>query len=171
MTNRVQKAIDIFLDALNNGELIAGDCTKCAVGNLVKEGMGYTDYNRDTLICIPHGDGYGKAFLNWSFLFYTEDFEQIVLKNPRGFLKKYPEIKQQIDSTGFTLKELMAIEYEFETSSKINMFNKNLHTSFEIRQDQVKALGNVIELMMKFDDCKENVQEVFTNKVKVYETV
>lgn len=38
MTQRVQKAIDIFLDAINNGTLAKGSCTRCAVGNLVRAG-------------------------------------------------------------------------------------------------------------------------------------
>ena len=34
MTPRIQEAIDVFLDAINNGTLAKGTCTACAVGNL-----------------------------------------------------------------------------------------------------------------------------------------
>ena len=40
MTERISKAIDIFLDAVNNGTLAKGTCIACAVGNLVAHGMG-----------------------------------------------------------------------------------------------------------------------------------
>ena len=39
MNNRITKAIDIFLDAINEGTLAKGNCCACAVGNLVAHGM------------------------------------------------------------------------------------------------------------------------------------
>ena len=41
MTERIKKAIDIFLDAINNGTLAKGTCIACAVGNLVADAINY----------------------------------------------------------------------------------------------------------------------------------
>ena len=76
MTPRIQKAIDIFLDAINQGTLAKGSCAACAVGNLVAHGLNYDLIN----------NGLGSAYLwknkagehqypNWDSLFVTSDDE------------------------------------------------------------------------------------------------
>lgn len=164
MTRRIERAMDIFLDALNTNNLIPGDCTKCAVGNLVRVGMGYgEEYKLPESESEPFVFGYikddpfSKYFLNWSVLFATS-FKDQDLRNKeeqKELLKKYPILKQQIDSTGFTIDELSQIEYAFETNAGHD------------RAGQIKGLEAVVQVMMGFDDSKENVKEVFTDKAEL----
>lgn len=46
---RVQKAIDIYLDAINNGTLAKGSSAACAVGNLTAAALGATITRREGL--------------------------------------------------------------------------------------------------------------------------
>lgn len=167
MTDRVKNAIDVLLDAINNRTLAKGDCTACAVGNLVANGMGYSkeQYNLNVLEKLDYNYGYK----NWSCLFCTDfNVQTIVSKRNRNYiLKKYPEIKEQINSTGFTLDELAQIEKAFETNTKIHFRDYEKCTDSEILKDQIKGLEAVVEVMLSFDNSKADVKEVFTSKVNV----
>lgn len=115
MTPRIQKAIDIFLDAINNGTLAKGTCVACAVGNLVAEGM------RGSITKVDYvgGTSFSCSITNsnWAELFATNMYKQEV----------YPEEElegdirtlayQNIESTDFTKEELMQIEFAFETNT------------------------------------------------------
>lgn len=147
MTPRIQRAIDIFLDAINNGTLAKGICAKCAVGNL----------------CGGNGA--------WAHLFITIDNRQ-TLRNgdiPTFHFHKHPiDIKMGLEAisvTEFTESELAKIEYAFETNSKIDIDYYEFYSKEEIRADQIKGLEAVIKVMLEFDDCKEDdIKEIFTEK-------
>jgi hypothetical protein len=162
MTERVQKAIDIFLDSLNDGTLIAGNCAACAVGNLVAANCGVklyltTDSCGDKIV-RPE---YDSAFLpelgreaklrSWVNLFCT-GLRQ-VRANIEGFI---PETQEEmmaiVNRTGFTIDELAEIEYTFETVAS--------------HQGVIHALEAVVQVMLNFDDNVEDVKEVFTNKAE-----
>jgi len=159
MTQRVKDAIDVFLDAINNGTLAKGSCTACAVGNLVAHGMGGT--------ISTDGRGYVNCDVNnfaWGYYFSTSNGSQKVV-NPNF---EEPDLVECINATSFSLEEIMAIEYAFETNTSIYhteyfKVNKEL-----IKQDQIKGLEAVIETMLAFEnDTETNVKEVFTNKVLI----
>ena len=155
MTQRISKAIDIFLDSVNNGTLAKGNCVACAVGNLVAHGLGGE---------ITHDSGFKCSVDNtsWSEAFSTSDFEQTVLEDK--FV--YERVVRNIEATDFTIDELMAIEYAFETKTKIHANSYYHYSPKAIRADQIRGLEAVINVMMKFDDVKADVKEVFTNKLE-----
>jgi hypothetical protein len=160
MTQRIQKAIDVFLDSLNNGTLVAGNCSACAVGNLVADAFGIEYYVSGTSVtysnyCSIHINGESPTV--WSNFFCNgkerenDNLEQI---------KAMDIICKQ---TGFTLKELAAIEKTFEsTCGAIN----NPHEEVSPTKVHIKGLAAVVELMMTFDDVQESVEEVFTSKAE-----
>ena len=155
MTQRISKAIDIFLDAVNNGTLAKGNCVACAVGNLVSHGLGGE---------ITHDNRFKCSVDNtsWSDAFSTSDFEQTVLEDK--FVNE--SVVRNIEATDFTIDELMAIEYAFETKTKIHANSYHHYSPEAIRADQIRGLEAVIKVMMKFDDVKADVKEVFTNKLE-----
>jgi hypothetical protein len=155
MTERISKAIDIFLDAVNNGTLAKGNCVACAVGNLVAHGLGceITYYNR--FRCSVDNT-------SWSSAFYTADFEQTV----NEWRLSYDDVIRNIEATDFNIEELMAIEYAFETNTKIHAETYHHYSPEAIRADQVRGLEAVVNVMMGFDDVKADVKEVFTNKLE-----
>lgn len=158
--NRIEKAADIFLDAVNAGTLAKGTCAACAVSNLVAHGMGIEIKKEDISRLFSGVPRYGM----WGHNFQT---------NSRGFQsisssdKHISEVLECVDATDFTLEELRKIENTFERSSKINFLNYPLHTSQEIREDQIRGLEAVLNLMMTFENEKEqDVKEIFTNKLE-----
>lgn len=162
MTTRVQNAIDVFLDALNEGTLAKGTCVACAVGNLVAAGLGAKIFKeRGFFRCDT--DNY-----SWSDIFATtwggqnKRFGLLESNNP-DIIK----IKKMMETTGFTPQELAKIEFAFETNCSIPHNRYFQHSKKEIRQDQIKGLKAVVEVMMTFDDIKEDVNEVFTKKAEL----
>lgn len=155
MTQRISKAIDIFLDAVNNGTLAKGSCVACAVGNLVAHGMGGEITHQNIFKCSVDNT-------SWSDAFYTADFEQTV--HDRAFDKEL--VVKNIEATDFNIEELMAIEYAFETNSLIHFDEYEFLSAETIRADQIRGLEAVINAMMGFDDIKADVKEVFTNKLE-----
>jgi len=157
MTKRIEKAIDIFLDAINNGTLAKGSCTACAVGNLVAHGMNGTITGKG---CWFNSDVDNDM---WGYLFTTGVGSQTIHTSQ----VKNPKVISNIEATDFTWRELAQIEYAFEMNTKINSNCYLNHSREEIKQDEINALEAVIEVMMGFDEVEENIKEVFTNKVIV----
>jgi hypothetical protein len=166
MQKRVENAINIFLDALNNKTLVKGDCTKCAVGNLIREGCKYSnmEYNKDILPLE------GDTIINWSMLFCTEYGIQKFHKDKIDrVLYIYPEVKKQFDSVDFTIEELAEIEKTFERNTKIYGCQYERFSEEEIRKDQIKGLEAVVKVMLGFSekDRDISVYEVFTKKAEL----
>lgn len=159
MTNRIQNAIDIFLDAINKGTLVKGNCVACAVGNLVAAGIGGTitiNYDYGVVIC-------DKDNWAWNTYFFTCDGKQKVT----NYMQDVPSVIKNIKATEFTAKELMQIEYTFETNTDIPLSAYQYNTNEAIRADQIKGLEAVVKVMLEFDKCSDSVAEVFTNKAEL----
>ena len=163
MTERVQKAIDIFLDSLNDGTLIAGNCAACTVGNLVAANCGVKlrltiDSCGDKTVSIEHDTAFlpeiGKPakLRSWVNLFCTGEFGQTRASIKAFTPKMQEEMLAIVNRTGFTINELAEIEYTFETVAK--------------HQGVISALEAVVQVMLNFDDNVEDVKEVFTNKAE-----
>jgi len=162
MTERVQRAIDIFLDSLNDGTLVAGSCAACAVGNLVAANCGVKLYSRldsdgDKTVTTEYNTvflpelGKPARLRSWVNLFCTGDSQT------RGNIQDFSSDLQEemlaiVNRTGFTIDELAEIEYTFETVAR--------------HQGVIHALEAVVKVMMNFDDNVEDVKEVFTNKAE-----
>ena len=159
MTNRIKNAIDIFLDAINKGTLAKGHCAACAVGNLVAAGIGGTiTINYDYGVASCDKDNY-----SWHEYFVTCDGTQKINKR----FEDLPSVVKNIKATEFTGKELMQIEYAFETNTDIPLADYQYCSPEAIRADQIKGLNAVVKVMLEFDDCSDSVAEVFTNKAEL----
>lgn len=160
MTPRIQRAIDVFLDALNDGTLRKGDCTMCAVGNLCRAAnipeIFAGGYWKDTAIAIP-----GR----WSYLFFTDVMG--VVQEPLKIGPKVIEAKRVLSYLEFTEEEVREIEHTFETNTNILHIHYDDHTPEFIKQDQIKGLEAVIKVMLGFEKQKDNVKEVFTKRAEL----
>lgn len=154
MTERIKKAIDIFLDAINNGTLNKGNCYQCAVGNLVAEGLG-----------LSNSDNYldKRTISKWHLAFCTGVDTQII--NKLNFDDE--EVLKCVKATDFSIEELMKIENTFERNSKIDYFSTCSYTAKELRNDKIKALEAVVKVMLSFDEDKSDVKEIFTSKAEL----
>lgn len=150
MTERIQEAIDVFLDAINNGTLAKGDCSACAVGNLLAHGIKKAGVNINSTL--------------WKYAFCTYDNGKQVINKENYDMKIFKYSK-------FTPAELAKIEYAFEINTSIPEWNYVLETPAEIKQDQIRGLHAVIEVMKGMDDVTFNTKDVFTDKVNIPEKV
>lgn len=162
MTKRVENAIDVFLDALNEGTLAKGSCIACAVGNLVASGLNgkilsiKDDFGQLDFKCTVDN-------LSWSDLFITSFDGQHIYEDSL----KDKKVLHNIDATDFSWQELAQIENTFEKNCKINYHSYCVHTKEEIRKDQIKGLEAVVQLMLTFDEDKTDVKKVFTKKAEL----
>lgn len=103
------KTIGILVKAYFDNTLMHGTCYACAVGNLVCAGMGY---KLGGMKQRGQWNG-GHAGPYWNNVFVT---------NPSTMLQIFDidanegRAKRQIDSTGYSAKELASIEFAFETA-------------------------------------------------------
>lgn len=130
MTPRFKRAYDLLIKAYFNDQLMAGDCRKCAVGN----------------IC--------EGWSGWFGLFSTfsgEQFYNLIAD------AKYPIIasleSQLFERTQYNRYDLAKIEYAFETTCKLDHFDSNISRK-AILEDQFNGLKAVIELLMSFDQIE-----------------
>ena len=169
MTKRIQNAIDIFLDAINEGTLAKGTCTACAVGNLVAHGMGSKVVNKDGLFETEPF----VANSIWSDLFMTDSFghQSLGSHKSNGLDEKikqpeYKSLRDAMEKIDFTVDELRQIEYVFETNTELTYDVYKHRTKEEVRADQIKGLEAVVKLMLTFDEQVDDVKEVFTTKAE-----
>ena len=152
MTGRIERAIDVFLDAINKGTLAKGSCTACAVGNLVAHGLGAKIQPRSFHCNMDN--------THWSDFFWSTSVGPVVT-----FRKMYdPNVIENIEATEFNWKELSRIEHAFESNAKIHADDYQRYSKEKIRADQIKGLEAVIKVMLEFDDQKLDVKEIFTKK-------
>jgi hypothetical protein len=158
MTQRVKDAIDVFLDAINNGTLAKGTCTACAVGNLVAHGMGGTISDDNGFFICDVGN------YKWGRYFSTDNGFQNVI-NPNF---EESDLLECVNATSFSLEELREIEYAFETNASIRHTNYHRFSKEDVKRDQINGLEAVIKVMLSFEeDTETNVKEVFTDKVLI----
>ncbi len=180
MTERINEAIEVFLKAIEVGSLAKGNCAACAVGNLVAHGM--IEKESDIIItnplnyeeslsevkevCFDDEDLGRVSSQNWSALFCTMvDGNQHIRR--ALYLEQIEAGLKVISYTKFTEEELAKIEYAFETNTEIGWSQYNYYTKEQIRQDQMRGLEAVVQVMLDFDDCKELVSEVFTKRAEL----
>ena len=125
-----QKSVDTLLDAYNQQELRHHNCYACAVGNLL------SDIAKEKGICIS----------DWAevFVFYTNRKEQIKKSLEESVVrwgddKRWQNGMNLINSSGYTVEELMKIEYAFETAD-------------DEEEEQYKGLCAVLEALKEIHE-------------------
>lgn len=129
-TKKFEHSVNVLLKAYLNDTLEHGNCFACAVGNLVASSMCI-----QLIKVTPYDPGYG-AYRNmwsngmrhkWNGVFVTTGKPGSKRQEIDGPYYR-DEAKKQIDSTGYSVKELAAIEFAFENAQLGNskddyMFN------------------------------------------------
>ncbi len=97
--------VDIILDAYNNKKLMHGSACGCFIGNIVEKRCKNLDY-KDIYL-----DG------NQVYTAYWYDVISNHYAKTNVDLKEL--VKEQIDSTGYTVEEVIALEQAFESAISI----------------------------------------------------
>lgn len=137
MTNqeKFEDTISILVKAYQNNTLQRGNCHACAVGNLIasKCGLVYDENN--------HWENNSPR---WYWVFIT------TFKGQHKSPNNYEGIsKEQIDSTGYTWKQLAKIEFAFESAPKGETKDESMFNG-------LMAVVDVLMKMHKIDKKKES---------------
>lgn len=158
-----EKTVNILLDAYNKGMLEHGNCTACAVGNMVQQACGYNhqlNYDGDL--------SWIEAFPEWRFVFLTyEKYQELSESSYSGLAK------EQIDSTGYTWKQLAEIEYAFESSISNTKEGYNFWRRAENqKQGQFIGLTAVLKVLKEIHETEPETHNENQEKLKeIYELV
>ena len=158
MTQRFEKAYNALYNAFMNDTLASGECTACAVGNIVADAMGckVEKWIGGILICYVDNSW-------WSNIFITVDNKQKVYEL-NDDVKYY---RQQIfNLTGYEWHELAQVEYAFEKNTKMKHAQYDKHTKQEIMEDQFNGLMAVMDVLIKLDEVAEGQKYKDTFKKK-----
>jgi hypothetical protein len=131
-----QKTVDILVQAYFDGTLIKGNCTACAIGNIVAFNLG---------ISIPKD----QILNHLSIKQVTELTGQVSMGN-----YSFSTNQAIINATGYSFEQLSLIEEAFESNSKIHWLNYHQYTEKKILQDQFKGLMAVVDVL---DEIHENL--------------
>lgn len=114
MKPEFHKTVNVLVQAYLNDTLVHGYCTACAVGNIVASSMGI-EVIKDDNFCGPDWSHSNPKWPN-VFLCTGEDptKENFQVVDSNGYEK--PDVKREIDSTGYTWQELAKIEFAFESA-------------------------------------------------------
>lgn len=135
------KTVDILVQAYLNDTLQHGNCYACAVGNMVAANKSYTYYEGMWV----------DAFSWWNSVFSTDVYygiQTIEINNYTG------DAKEQIDSTGYSVRELAEIELSFETAPRGN-------------SDDEWMFNGLMAVIGVLDKIHENTDTELTNNTKL----
>ncbi len=163
MTPRFEKSYNALYNAFMNDTLAKGTCVACAVGNIVADSMGVKI------------EKIGGTFFTservsfWSDIFFTSYGFQVVNQHTNE------QRERLFDLTGYSVDELMKIEFAFETNTKIHSYKyeKNYREALgisekDIMEDQFRGLMAVMDVLIELDNIEEGTKykETFNNKFK-----
>lgn len=158
ITPRVQKALDVLINAFNTDTLMSDSCTACAVGNLVADGKGATLESIFRVIFQARRNGELVDNHSW--------YLPVVAGWPMT-----SEVEEDIKSTNFNIEELRQIERAFEGAARIKHMEA-LHTSSEaIKKDLIKGLQAVAKCLLEMDGCTATVKEALCDRLPVQSDV
>lgn len=149
------KTVGILVKAYINETLLRADCAACAVGNIVAGNNGY-----DIKIIIG-GNCFGDNSAKWVGKKHPAENGWgnaaclfIVPENYTG------EAKRQIDSTGYSIKQVRLIEDAFMYP------NRNVINAFTGKWSQYKGLMSVVDCLMQIHEATTEeataAKELFT---------
>jgi len=157
-------SVDVLLDAYNDKKLKHGDCTACAVGNLVGDGMKKLgkSYTMDDLERM----GSRITLRTWTRLFVTSrpgHSRQFISKIPEKILGKDSVIRTHVECTGYHWKELARIEKAFESISKKTVRSENETLM------QFEGLCKVLDVLKEIHQVDQEVSSVSSERLqKIY---
>lgn len=142
-SERFDRAIKALVKGFFNETLAKGSCAACAVGNIVAECIDYK-LNKNSLNAWSSAGLKCNAY--WGSVFTTTNGKQRL-----DFDSYIDQAKENINSTGYTIKELAKIEYAFETNTQITFNKYRTHSKKEIMEDQYNGLMAVVDVLCEIE--------------------
>ena len=144
MNNRLKNSIEVLQKAYLKGTLEAGDCTACAVGNLVA------------------ASDYGGNISDWRYVFCTNEGSQ-KFYDSRDLMygDEYDLGLKAIEATGYSVVELARIEFAFESA-----LTEDEDDNMPEHQSQWIRLQAVLKVLFEIEGVEYNqeVEQPFLEK-------
>lgn len=134
MTTRFKNAVDSLVSAFFKDELTKGSCSNCALGCIIAH-----SFQLNNIVDVPVNF--------WKEAFITSENIQIV--NSKYFDHLF--LLKMVESTQYSIDEMMRIEYAFETNTLINWDLLAQKSNDEILQDLFNGLMAVVEVLCEID--------------------
>lgn len=166
-SERFDRAIAALVKGYMNNTLAKGTCTACAVGNMVAHSLNYQikrveDECTDE-IDFDFFDEDGELVLpSWRYVFMTMQLKGKRSRKNRQTLDMrhyYGLSKKEIDATGYTVSELMDIEWAFEKATRIRHDEYHRKREKSIDRDQLNGLFAVVDVLCKLEGYDTTVAE------------
>lgn len=151
------KTVNILVQAYLNNSLIHCDCSACMVGNLVASNMGIKMSVAENYFNIIGAEWIGEE-PHWHKVFYTQpDTKKQIFKKTsyRGKAKK------QIESTGYSLKELAKMEYVFETAPGFKTTNYDPQDEEWMFNGLMAVIDVLCDIHEMNDEAKQEAKALF----------
>lgn len=160
-TERFNKAIKALVTAFFEETLAKGNCAACAVGNIVEEALEFKPCKR--IVAFPNYYGHyneGEQLekvvdypnSKWRHVFCTNN-----RLSQKMDLSKYSGlVKDCIDSTGYSVKELALVERSFENATSIFYHDYSHSSKKEIMEDQFNGLMAVVDVLCEIEGYDSN---------------
>lgn len=147
------ETVDILVNAYQKNTLRHGDCSACAVGNIIAAKSGITSNTSKSWRDCFGAEEYHTPYA-WADVFSTD-----AIKTQRFDIIEYEGVaKKQIDVTGYSVYELASIELAFESADK----------GISTDDHMFNGLMSVVDaLMIIHEASKEESEEAKSLFVKV----
>jgi hypothetical protein len=161
-SERFNRAVQALVSSYFNSTLVKGNCSACAVGNIVAAGIEGKVYSKEIGNYITYRCD--KPNYGWRNVFLTVGDEQgIWPHNYEGIPKEI------IDATGYSWEQLAMVEKTFEVNTKIFFDDYKRYTPEQIDADQYEGLMAVVDVLCQIegiDDASE-YKALFAGKILV----
>jgi hypothetical protein len=169
-SERFDRAIAALVKGYMNNTLAKGNCSACAVGNIVAHSL--EGSTKSTVTTLSNGEcaidyemisSCGDEITpHWQNVFSTQNPDRRYSRERRQEISiwKYDGIaKKQIDVTGYSWKELSDVEWAFEKNTKIH-FEYYKHDKIEnVDKDQLAGLFAVVDILCKIEGYDDVVAQ------------
>jgi hypothetical protein len=148
MKTTFEQTISILIKAYFDNTLFSGYCEACAIGNLVAHANNYKILKINDSVMWDNGTYTFQA--KWGDVFKTTSRgkQYIDLQHFKG------QARKEIISTGYTLEELVKIEYVFEKA-----YNKTNFLFWKKVDRMFNALCAVVDVLADIHQIENNVRQ------------
>lgn len=172
-----EKSVNLLLDAYNNKELMAGDCSTCAVGNMCKEAStrtGIENHLWSYLFSTGTHSMFGTPYKIVRRV-YASYGEFIRIRKSYGYIfndisvefvkERYESGKKLVEETGYIAQELSDVEWAFEKTlwdtGKYHYYRKTGDT-----EGQLIGLTAVLKELARIHDI-DNPELIESNQSRL----
>lgn len=160
-----EETIGVWISAFLDGTLAKGSCAACAIGNLAAHALGYK-IDKEILLGMFYDD-YTAPWMTWRLSFCTSTDNGIQYSYPERHVTN-SNVAKILNALKYPRKDLMKIEFAFETSTRIYFKKYSQHSEKEILEDQFNGLMACFTILEEIHEIEDtSYRESFKESLMV----